>query len=410
MFLFFTSILVFIITVLVSVKLISATYKELKVNNYSIKPIFQAIILLIVFKIVLISRFLIIKEYFNAGYDYSTGSLLITGILGEKSHDSPTLFFIISFLPLTITYYIYNSICNTKISTLLVLPQFIILLIAHLFISDFIDYDYQLEFYNDEKPFVKLILFFQLFNTLIIISRLISNYKFSTALKNWVLALTFITTITVFRAYFSSYGYSHDEIFNVMIEYGGHSNVFMALLSVFMLFNNRILNGDIYYEDKFLSLKNNSFDYSTINKNLIVWDFKKRPIWIKNKSENNKILKYIENNEYVLASKIYDFESNYLNDGYANLKEFDKFNFSQELNIQIDILETYFKINCKYSIIQYLKMIRVIRSEILIKKGYLINNTVDNLANITGFNNRVSLYNNYKKFLNSSPAISKTKT
>ena len=154
-----------------------------------------------------------------------------------------------------------------------------------------------------------------------------------------------------------------------------------------------------------IKLSVNQTDYSLFNKNLVVWDINSKPIWNRNNLDNTvneNMKKYINDNEYQLALKIYEFESKYFS-GNSIIKNFNKLSFSDELNTSTNVLEAYFKLNCKFTISQYLKLIRVIRAEILIQKGFLHNSSIDNLAKVTGFNNRISLYNNYKKYLDSSP-------
>jgi AraC-like DNA-binding protein len=327
--------------------------------------------------------------------------LIISNNLAQETSEISLIFLLVSVYPTILSFYALSVVSNIKEATIITLPQFLLILI-----SNFSKANFLCLVSSAENPFTTMILSFNLINTIIIIFKIINKKnRFSADLKIWIGTITFLTTWTVFRAYFSSQGYSNTDFFEIFNEYAVITNIAVTFLLIYTLINERILTGDIYLEEKLIKLSINQTDYSLFNKNLVVWEINSKPIWNRNDFDNTvneNMKKYINDNEYQLALKIYEFESKYFS-GNSIIKNFNKLSFSDELNTSTNVLEAYFKLNCKFTISQYLKLIRVIRAEILIQKGFLHNSSIDNLAKVTGFNNRISLYNNYKKYLDSSP-------
>ena len=82
---------------------------------------------------------------------------------------------------------------------------------------------------------------------------------------------------------------------------------------------------------------------------------------------------------------------------------------SQKLKVNSAILELFFKVYCNYSWSKYTKLLRVLRAEYLISNDFLLKNDMNALALEVGFNNRVTLYNNFKDALGHAPSVSKEK-
>ena len=406
MLLFFTSIIVFITALVVIIKTITYMLENFNLKNFFNTKNFFTILIILSFSFLLVSRFLIIKRFFIQGYDQSTSSLMISNILAQETSEISLIFLLISVYPTILSFYALSVVSNIKEATIIILPQFLLILISNFAKVSFLSLVSSALFLDIENPFITMILFFNLINTIIVIFKIINKRnRFSADLKIWIGAITFLTTWTVFRAYFSSQGYSNTDFFEIFNEYAVITNIAVTFLLIYTLINERILTGDIYLEEKLIKLSINQTDYSLFNKNLVVWEINSKPIWNRNDLDNTvneNMKKYINDNEYQLALKIYEFESKYFS-GNSIIKNFNKLSFSDELNTSTNVLEAYFKLNCKFTISQYLKLIRVIRAEILIQKGFLHNSSIDNLAKVTGFNNRISLYNNYKKYLDSSP-------
>jgi len=406
MLLFFTSIIVFITALVVIIKTITYMLENFNLKNFFNTKNFFTILIILSFSFLLVSRFLIIKRFFIQGYDQSTSSLMISNILAQETSEISLIFLLVSVYPTILSFYALSVVSNIKEATIIILPQFLLILISNFAKVSFLSLVSSTLFLDIENPFITMILFFNLINTIIIIFKIINKKnRFTADLKSWIGTITFLTTWTVFRAYFSSQGYSNTDFFEIFNEYAVITNIAVTFLLIYTLINERILTGDIYLEEKLIKLSINQTDYSLFNKNLVVWEINSKPIWNRNDLDNTvneNMKKYIKDNEYQLALKIYEFESKYFS-GNSIIKNFNKLSFSDELNTSTNVLEAYFKLNCKFTISQYLKLIRVIRAEILIQKGFLHNSSIDNLAKVTGFNNRISLYNNYKKYLDSSP-------
>ena len=406
MLLFFTSIIVFITALVVIIKTITYMLENFNLKNFFNTKNFFTILIILSFSFLLVSRFLIIKRFFIQGYDQSTSSLMISNILAQETSEISLIFLLVSVYPTILSFYALSVVSNIKEATIIILPQFLLILISNFAKVSFLSLVSSTLFLDIENPFITMILFFNLINTIIIIFKIINKKnRFTADLKSWIGTITFLTTWTVFRAYFSSQGYSNTDFFEIFNEYAVITNIAVTFLLIYTLINERILTGDIYLEEKLIKLSINQTDYSLFNKNLVVWEINSKPIWNRNDLDNTvneNMKKYINDNEYQLALKIYEFESKYFS-GNSIIKNFNKLSFSDELNTSTNVLEAYFKLNCKFTISQYLKLIRVIRAEILIQKGFLHNSSIDNLAKVTGFNNRISLYNNYKKYLDSSP-------
>jgi len=406
MLLFFTSIIVFITALVVIIKTITYMLENFNLKNFFNTKNFFTILIILSFSFLLVSRFLIIKRFFIQGYDQSTSSLMISNILAQETSEISLIFLLVSVYPTILSFYALSVVSNIKEATIIILPQFLLILISNFAKVSFLSLVSSTLFLDIENPFITMILFFNLINTIIIIFKIINKKnRFTADLKIWIGTITFLTTWTVFRAYFSSQGYSNTDFFEIFNEYAVITNIAVTFLLIYTLINERILTGDIYLEEKLIKLSINQTDYSLFNKNLVVWEINSKPIWNRNDLDNTvneNMKKYIKDNEYQLALKIYEFESKYFS-GNSIIKNFNKLSFSDELNTSTNVLEAYFKLNCKFTISQYLKLIRVIRAEILIQKGFLHNSSIDNLAKVTGFNNRISLYNNYKKYLDSSP-------
>ena len=406
MLLFFTSIMVFITGLVVIIKTITYMLENFNLKNFFNTKNFFTILIILSFSFLLVSRFLIIKRFFIQGYDQSTSSLMISNNLAQEISEISLIFLLVSVYPSILSFYALSVVSNIKEATIIILPQFLLILISNFAKVSFLSLVSSALFLDIENPFITMILFFNLINTIIVIFKIINKRnRFSADLKIWIGTITFLTTWTVFRAYFSSQGYSNTDFFEIFNEYAVITNIAVTFLLIYTLINERILTGDIYLEEKLIKLSVNQTDYSLFNKNLVVWEINSKPIWNRNDLDNTvneNMKKYIKDNEYQLALKIYEFESKYFS-GNSIIKNFNKLSFSDELNTSTNVLEAYFKINCKFTISQYLKLIRVIRAEILIQKGFLHNSSIDNLAKVTGFNNRISLYNNYKKYLDSSP-------
>lgn len=166
-----------------------------------------------------------------------------------------------------------------------------------------------------------------------------------------------------------------------------------ALLYLYK-FSDRILSGDIGYKPLSQIIK--------IKSDVALESYSNGNIWIKPivKTENISVesLHILEN-----IQKIIDYEIHCVIDNEFDLEVLSSiYAMSQKTKINVDDLEYLFKYHCKYSFSRYSKFIKICKADYLIQKGFLNNSTVDELANMCGFENRVTLFNNFKFFLNST--------
>lgn len=166
-----------------------------------------------------------------------------------------------------------------------------------------------------------------------------------------------------------------------------------ALLYLYR-FYNRILSGDIGYRSlsKVLEVKNiNAFkSYSTHN------------LWVKPIIASDQVsveALHIQEN----IQRVIDCEINFISDSQLSLNLYDSiYQLSQITKVRVVDLEYLFQNHCKYSFSKYSKFIKVCKADYLIQNGFLLNSTVDQLAKEVGFDNRVTLFNNFKTFLEST--------
>ena len=166
-----------------------------------------------------------------------------------------------------------------------------------------------------------------------------------------------------------------------------------ALLYLYK-FSDRILSGDIGYKplSKIIKIKADTALECYSNSN----------IWIKPivRSENISVesLHILENIQKIIDCEIHciiddEFDSKALTSIYS---------LSQKTKVKVNDLEYLFKNHCRYSFSKYSKFIKVCKADFLIQNGFLNDSTVDELARACGFENRVTLFNNFKSFLNST--------
>lgn len=82
---------------------------------------------------------------------------------------------------------------------------------------------------------------------------------------------------------------------------------------------------------------------------------------------------------------------------------------SQELGLEANLIKQMFDSYCRFSYSEYTKLIRILKADYLIRGGFLNRSDVDALAERCYFNNRVTLYNNFKKFFGTSIAKHKAR-
>ena len=197
----------------------------------------------------------------------------------------------------------------------------------------------------------------------------------------------------------SGYLLSSNKIARYSIVEGSFALALSNILAIGALlylyrFYDRIISGDIGYRSlsKILEVQNiNAFSsYSTHN------------LWIKPIIASEQVsIEDLHINENI--QRVIDCEINFISNSELNLDLYDSiYQLSQKTKVRLVDLEYLFKNHCKYSFSKYSKFIRVCKADYLINNGFLNSSTVDELALKVGFENRVTLFNNFKSFLNST--------
>jgi YesN/AraC family two-component response regulator len=145
--------------------------------------------------------------------------------------------------------------------------------------------------------------------------------------------------------------------------------------------------------------------YASLNPQL--WRFVHGSFSYKKFPADENLIKELEKHSSEIYHKITFYE-------FSGIQNFNKSTFvddfytlSQELRVNSTILELFFRVYCNYSWSKYVKLLRVLRAEFLINNDFLLKNDMNALAFEVGFNNRVTLYNNFKDFFGYPPSESK---
>ena len=180
-------------------------------------------------------------------------------------------------------------------------------------------------------------------------------------------------------------------------------NLIVVMTGGWIIFHPRILSGDVFWESKVID------EYTRSHRKLFLlrWDMDKI-------SKNTKALTILDlekNENYLLFKKlneIVNLENKYINSEIKLSKTFDDFlvdNFTQnDITIKKIFFEEYLKLTQK----KYIKQLNTIRANKLIENGFLKSNSTSDLAKECGFNNRISLFNNFIKTFGFPPTQVKT--
>ena len=169
------------------------------------------------------------------------------------------------------------------------------------------------------------------------------------------------------------------------------ANVIWIIGLVILILFPRIFSGDILTENRILNKRKTDLEsiYSKIN----FWSIRK-PI-IKNNDFNNR---------FQILEKIQQIE-NKLIIGNLSLDLLNsQVEFSNVCGINHSTFISFFNEYSNFSWSKYKKGIQVMSSIYLIKNGFLNEKTMDHLSVEVNFTNRVTLFNNFKFFLNSNPS------
>lgn len=165
----------------------------------------------------------------------------------------------------------------------------------------------------------------------------------------------------------------------------------LALIIIFLsfIFNPKLLFGNYYFEPKSKSVK------SQKPKNH--WSFVKLQK-IVNKDYNTFI--DLEENRLNILDKLNKIEVKYISNavGFSNIED-----LSQLINEKTHHIEFLFKYYNRISFSKYIIKLKMLRAAFLINKGYLINNSVNDLSVLSGYNSRSAFFTKFKEVNGFSP-------
>lgn len=188
-------------------------------------------------------------------------------------------------------------------------------------------------------------------------------------------------------------------------------NILILLAFFLVLQFPRILSGDIGFVENYSSIDVIEKDilgltsYASLNPQL--WRFIHGSLSYQKFTNDVNLIHELEKHSSEIYNKINFYEYSVIQklDEIAVIE--DLFTLSQKLKVNSAVLALFFEVYCNYSWSKYVKVLRVLRAEYLISNDFLFKNDMNALALKVGFNNRVTLYNNFKDFLGRPPSSSK---
>lgn len=266
----------------------------------------------------------------------------------------------------------------------------------------------EIELYGNLNIELGLLFLIFLIYAIELLIKVLSNKELSTLATGWVFTCLYAFSNILAKILYKATPVGNEEIQKFS---DGHyifsANLIIFFIHLAIIFRfQRILTGDLRNEYKsILVMKNN--ENNSMNKLEFYSEFK---IWnnhgpipdrlLKGISKKNAIL--LETSKSEILYKIRSLERDFIC-GEVSFDVFNNmYNLSEALNINFNALAIYFKPYCLYSYTDYIKLLRVLKADYLILSGFLKEHSAEQLSEACYFNNRITLYNNFKKFLNSS--------
>lgn len=170
--------------------------------------------------------------------------------------------------------------------------------------------------------------------------------------------------------------YEYNKIIDLFYTYSGYS---WLIILVYMFYNPSLVFGDIFLSKDSQKIKL-KYDFN-------IWNFSsKKIVQLDNNIHEKLKLKITE-----IIIKINNIDSS------IRLKNIEE--LSLYIGIPKSHLKHIFKYNCNYSVLDFLNLRKIIFSLILIEDGFLNKNTIESLANKSGFVSRTTFHLNFKKFV-----------
>ena len=289
-----------------------------------------------------------------------------------------------------------------------ILFTFLAILII-LFIAGFFD----LPVFGLKK--VELILGFMFLFLLIINLQVFLRAKIlDVQFKIWIITVSCIEIISILMAFWQIEDVTIRGNYSTMINNQMNliiMNILILLAFFLVLQFPRILSGDIGFVENYTRIdgmkKTILSSTSSASLNPQLWRFVDGSFSYHKFTNEENLINELKKH----SSEIYNKISLYEYSVILHLEEYtvieDLFTLSQKLKVNSAVLELFFKVYCNYSWSKYVKVLRVLMSEHLISNGFLLKNDMNTLAVEVGFNNRVTLYNNFKDLLGYPPSSAK---
>ena len=203
-------------------------------------------------------------------------------------------------------------------------------------------------------------------------------------------------------------GYLYPDSYSPVNE-AGHiltANTIIIFIDLALLIKGqRILTGDLRAEQKMeLDKKLSSKEEPNLawHNTFRIWNLNNNLSKISKLTDREREL--LENNKAAYIYKINQAEIDFVQAKRDFKFLQNPFYFSQELAIDSKLIDVIFDSFCRFSFSEYSKLMRVMKADFLMRQGFLNNSDVDALAERSYFNNRITLYNNFKKFYGTSIA------
>ena len=388
------NLIVFFTSILISISGGLIVYRFFKDGNSLSKPISALTLLLIVLDLSVL-RIGVLFDIFDWGiFEYSFKSSIFSIVAGFLN-------------PVLLITHFYFLVKPGRLIKGILFCFFVSLII--LFIAGYLEYS----LFGLRK--IELILaftfvFFFFINLEVFFISKIWDVQF----KIWVITISCVQIIAILMAFWQievdgikgDYSTLISNEMNLIIM-----NILILLSFALVLQFPRILSGDIGFVENFDKIEqmeqtiHRSTSYASLNPKL--WRFTHGSISFQKFTNEVILIKELEKHSSEIYQKITFYELSVI----QNLGQYDfvtdLYTLSQKLKVNSAILKLFFKVYCNYSWSKYTKLLRVLRAEYLINNDFLLKNDMNALALEVGFNNRVTLYNNFKDVLGRAPSVSK---
>lgn len=267
----------------------------------------------------------------------------------------------------------------------------------------------EIELYQNLSVELGLLFIIFLFYAIELLIKVLSNKELSTLATLWIFTCLYAFSNILGKILYDATSVGNEEI----KKFSDGHHIFSANLIIFfihlvVIFRfQRILTGDLRNEYKSI-LGTNSKDINFKDDKLeFYFEFR---IWNNHGPIPNKLLEgtskrnalLLETSKSEILNKIRAVERDFICGKISFDVISDMYNFSEALNMNFIALSIYFKPYCLYSYADYIKLLRVLKADYLLRSGFLKKHSVEELSEASYFNNRITLYNNFKKFLDCS--------